>query len=142
MRKINTNIKILNIFLLVLIAIGVYLLFTQDKWVTPLTNYILSLEDNKNVNTGSRWTGPISAVNTNCLFDGICSITVSDVEVIVVGGIAVVNNNEKVGKLIGVESVSDVKNYIGKNANVYAIKITNNLYTLYGNDDFYLEVIK
>lgn len=134
--------KVLNLFLLILIIIGTYLLFTQDKWVTPLTNYILSFENNKNENVGSRWTGPISKVKTDCLFDGICSVTVSGVEVVVVEGMKALDDNMEVGKLLGVESISNVSKYVGKNANVYATRINNDLYTLYGNKDFYIEIVK
>ncbi len=140
MNKMTTKMKIVNIILLVLIVIGTYLLFTQDKWVTPLTNYILSFENNEDLKTGSRWTGKINAVKTDCIFDGICSVTVSDVEVVVVQGMVALEEGAEVGKLIGAESVSDVSKYIGKEANVFARKIGNNVYSLYGNSEFFIEI--
>lgn len=134
--------KALNIFLLVLIVIGTYLLSTQDKWVTPLTNYILSFEQSEDAKVGSKWTGKINAVKTDCIFDGICSVTVSDVEVVVVQGMVALEEGEEVGSLLGVESISDMQKYIGSEANVFAKRINNELFTLYGNKDFFIELKK
>lgn len=140
MNTMSTNMKIINLVLLVLIVIGTYLLFTQDKWVAPLTNYILSFDKSEDFKTGSRWTGKINAVKTDCLFDGICSVTVSGVEVVVIQGMVALNEGEEVGTLRGVESIGDMQKYIGKEANVFARRINNQLFTLYGNNDFYIEL--
>lgn len=141
MKKMSTKMKALNIFLLILIVIGIYMLFTQDKWVPKLTNYILSFDESKR-NIGSRWTGPISAVKMDCIFDGICSVTVSGVEVIVSNGMVPIQQEIGFGSLKGVESIGDFQSYIGKNANVYAKRITNEVFTLSGSNEFYIEVVK
>ena len=136
----SNKVKALNVFLLVLIVIGIGLLLTQDKWVTPLTNYILSFEQSEDVKVGSKWTGKINSVRTDCIFDGICSVTVSNVEVVVIQGMVALSEGEEVGTLRGVESIGDMQKYIGKEANVFARRINNQLFTLYGNNDFYIEL--
>lgn len=142
MNNYSNKLKFFNVFLFVLIVLGLYLLLTQEKWVTPLTNYILSFENKEDVKVGSRWTGKINAVKNDCIFDGMCTITVSDVEVVVVAGMVPLQDGEEVGKLIGVESVGDMERYIGKEANVFARKINSNLFTLYGNKEFFIELKK
>lgn len=131
--------KIVNVVLLVLIIIGTYLLFTQDKWVTPLTNYILSFDKNEDYNTGSRWTNKVTSVRTDCASDGVCSVTVGDVEVIIDNGGRLVPP-ENMGKVIGKYSTYPIEDFVGKTATVYARKINSKLFTLEGNSDFYLEV--
>ncbi len=137
------TMKFIRIFLLVLIIIGIGLLLTQNTWVPKLTNYILKDELlANNTKTGSRWTGKIDSVKTDCIFDGICSVTVSGVEVVVVQGMVALQEGEEVGQLRDVESVSDMQKYIGKEANVFARKISSNLFTLYGNQEFFIELKK
>ncbi len=137
------TLKFIRIFLLVLIVLGGVLLLTQKSWVPKVTNYILEKQNYKDdTKTGSKWTGKISAVRNDCIFDGMCTITVSGYEVVVVQGMVALQDGEEVGSLKGVDSVSDASKYIGKEANVYAKRIDNRLYTLYGNKDFYIEILK
>lgn len=130
----------LNKFLLVIIVIGIGLLFTQKYWVTPFVDFILSKETTLDGNTkGYRWTGKISAVDTSCFFDGVCSVTVGGKKVIVVEGMKAEPTKE-VGSLLGVESISDIENKIGKQASVFADKNIRGEYTLYGSRDYYIEI--
>lgn len=135
--------KFIRIFLLVLIIIGIGLLLTQKTWVPKLTNYLLKDELSVNeTKIGSRWTGKIDSVKNDCIFDGICSVTVSGVEVIVVQGMIPLAEGEEVGQLRDVESVSDMQKYIGKEANVFARKISSDLFSIYGNKEFFIELKK
>lgn len=135
------QMRFIRIFLLVLIIIGVGMLLTQKTWVPKLTNYLLKDEMTKNESkVGSKWTGKINSVKNDCIFDGVCSITVSGVEVIVVQGMVALQEGEEVGTLRGAASVGDMKKYVGKEANVFARKISNDLFTLYGNSEFYIEL--
>lgn len=137
------TMKFIRIFLLVLIIIGIGLLLTQKTWVPKLTNYLLKDELSVNeTKIGSRWTGKIDSVKNDCIFDGICSVTVSGVEVIVVQGMIPLAEGEEVGQLRDVESVSDMQKYIGKEANVFARKISSDLFSIYGNKEFFIELKK
>jgi hypothetical protein len=135
--------KIIRIVLLVLIVIGIGLLLTQKTWLPKVTNYLLGEElAQYDTKTGSRWTGKINSVKNDCIFDGMCTITVSGVEVVVVQGMVALQEGEEMGQLRGVESVGDMEKYIGQEANVFARKISSNLFTLYGNKDFFIELKK
>ena len=47
--KQSKGMKVLNIFLLFLILIGISLLFTQSKWVPQVTQYIIERQDGTNI---------------------------------------------------------------------------------------------
>ncbi len=85
--------------------------------------------------TGEYFEGVVSAYSTNCFADGICSITVGGKIVILIVG----RKQGPLGQLKGVESISDISKKIGSTAKVYAAKTTNG-YTLYGNNDFYVDI--
>lgn len=139
----NNKLKILNIVLLVLIIIGLGLIFTREKWVPGLVDFIISFEKEEiKTDIGSKWTGKINSVKTDCIFDGVCSVIVSGQEVMIIEGMRTLGPNEEIGKLLGVESIGDIENYIGKNANVYAKRNSDGIYTIYGSKDFYVEILK
>ncbi|MDB5225529.1 MAG: hypothetical protein JWL87_481 [Candidatus Adlerbacteria bacterium] len=86
------------------------------------------------------FTGKISAVDTSCFFDGVCSITVDGKKVIVASGMRI--SPPPLGTLKGVESIGDVEKEIGSTAKVYAAPASQEGYdyTLYGSTDYYLQV--
>lgn len=89
------------------------------------------------------FSGKITAVNTGCFADGICSVTIGDKEVILLTGMRI-GTIPPVGALKGVESIGDLEGKIGATATVYAAKTTEGTadYTLYGSTTYYVEVGK
>ena len=95
--------------------------------------------------TGSHvetFSGTITAVDTGCFFDATCSVTVDGKKVILVTGGRAMASNTKVGKLVGVESIGDLEQKIGQHANVYATTTPDGSWSLYGDEKYYVEVIK
>lgn len=88
------------------------------------------------------FAGTISAVNTGCFADGICSVTIDGKEVILLSGFRVAPIPE-VGSLQGVDSIGDLESEIGSKAEVYAAPATEGdaEYTLYGNTSYYVRVL-
>ena len=81
-------------------------------------------------------TGTLSAVDTGCFSDGVCSAIVAGKKVILLIG----RYQGKLGRIIGVESIGDLEARIGDTATVYAGKDTDGNFTLLGNETFYLKV--
>jgi hypothetical protein len=132
--------KFIRIFLLVLIIIGIGLLATQKSWVPKVTEYLLRNETiTVDTKTGSRWTNKITKARTDCTFDGICSLTIGGVEVVVSGGDRMPPEGG-MGKITGEYANLPLEKLVGKTASVYARKINNNLFTLEGNSEFFIEI--
>lgn len=93
--------------------------------------------------TGETFSGKIESVNTGCFADGICSVTISGKEVILLTGMRA-GVIPPVGTLKGVESIGDLESKIGATAKVNAAKTTEGdaEYTLYGSTSYYVEVAK
>ena len=89
-----------------------------------------------------RFSGTISAVDTACFADGVCSVTVDGKKVILVQGGLALDSGAAVGKLLGVDSIGDLEGKMGAFANVYAKETPDGGYTLYGNSEYYVEVAK
>jgi hypothetical protein len=87
------------------------------------------------------FSGTITAVDTGCFYDAICSVSVDGKKVILVTGRMVSTTTPPMGRLIGAESVGDLQQKIGWHANVYATTTPNGDYTIYGNSDYYVEVL-
>ncbi len=85
------------------------------------------------------FSGTITAYSTGCFADGICSVTVDDKKVIITAGFRI--SPPPVGKLLGVDSIGDLENKIGWHANVYATTTPEGDYTLYGSENYYIEVL-
>ena len=138
----SKKMKILNVFLLILIIIGLGLLFTQDRWVTPFVNYILKSQGEEPVmdDKGTKWSGKITAIQNDCEDDGICSITVDGKVVIISNGMTLAGGpNDIMGKVTE-DGGAFTNNRVGKMAQVYAGKVSNGVYTIYGNKDFYIKI--
>ena len=136
--------KTINIILLALIIIGIGLIVTQKKWVPGVVNYIISKETTASpYKDGFRWFGPVTGVRTDCFFDGECSVSVANIKVVVnMGDVMPTAENREVGSLINVDSISDFQKHIGDRAEVYARKIDNGDFTLYGNVQYYIKLSK
>ena len=87
--------------------------------------------------------GKISAVNTGCFADGMCSVTVDGKEVVLLTGMRI-GAMPAVGSLKGVDSIGDLEDEIGSTAKVYAAKnpTESPSYSLYGSTAYYVEVLK
>lgn len=87
------------------------------------------------------FTGTLSAVDTSCFADGICSATVGGKKIILLAGLRV--NVPPVGSVRGVASIGDLEGKLGSTVRVYGAKATEEGYdyTLYGDSDYYVEVM-
>lgn len=88
------------------------------------------------------FTGKISAVDTACFADGVCSVTVDGKKVVLLAGMRI-GTIPPVGTLKGVESIGDLEAKIGSKAEVYATPTKENGadYTLYGSTAYYVKVL-
>ena len=93
------------------------------------------------------FTGTISAVDTACFADGVCSVTVDGKKVIILSGMRA-GEIPPVGSLLNVnsgdmESIGALEKHIGSKAEVYAAtaKQDGYDYTLYGSTSYYVKVL-
>jgi peptidoglycan hydrolase-like protein with peptidoglycan-binding domain len=89
-------------------------------------------------NTEEYFSGTIQSVSTGCFSDGECSVTIDGKKIVTTIGWS----QATVGSIKGsVNSIGDIEtSKIGTRANVYAQKTANG-YTLYGNSNYYIEVL-
>ncbi len=87
--------------------------------------------------TEERFSGAITAVSLSCFADGICSVSVDGKEVVTTIGWS----RDTVGSVKGVSDIGALEKMIGARVNVYAKK-TDTGYTLYGNSNYYIEVVQ
>lgn len=85
-----------------------------------------------------RFSGKLESVNTGCFSDGECFVVVGGKHVTAVWGWV----NETVGSVKGVEGFGDFEQHIGANVDVYANKLADGSYTLYGNTEYSLSLVK
>lgn len=117
--------------------------FQKNYMHIPPTGYVgpktrLSLNNLINVQT-ENFEGNIQSVSTACFADGECSVTIDGKKVITTIGWS----QETVGSIKGtVSSIGDIEtSKIGARAKVYARKLSDGSYTLYGNANYYIEVM-
>lgn len=77
-------------------------------------------------------------MNTGCFADGECFITIDGKHVTTTWGWT----QEIVGSVKGVEGFGDLEQHIGKQVEVYANKLENGDYTLYGDASYFIELKK
>jgi peptidoglycan hydrolase-like protein with peptidoglycan-binding domain len=89
-------------------------------------------------NTEEYFSGTIQSVSTACFSDGECSVTIDGKKIVTTIGWS----QAIVGSIKGsVNSIGDIEtSKIGTRANVYAQKTADG-YTLYGNSNYYIEVL-
>jgi peptidoglycan hydrolase-like protein with peptidoglycan-binding domain len=85
-----------------------------------------------------RFSGKIDAVSTACFADGECSITIDGKKVITTIGWVQAN---ALGSIKGVPSIGDAEKCIGSRARIYAEKVDQKTYTLYGNNAYYVDIL-
>lgn len=81
--------------------------------------------------------GVINSVSTACFADGECSVTVSGKKVITMIGWT----GGPVGSVKGVSDFGALTDKIGSRVRVYAEKTNDGGYTLYGNTEYYIELL-
>jgi hypothetical protein len=132
---IITTILLLIAVGIILVTIKKYALKTPDMQKPATTTDMVTGSDLET------FSGIITAVDTGCFSDAICSVTVNEKKVILVKGGRGLPPNTAVGKLVGVESIGDLETKIGQHANVYAGVTPEGDYSIYGNDKYYVEVV-
>jgi hypothetical protein len=85
------------------------------------------------------FSGTISSVDTGCLSSGACSITIDGKKVVISKGGQNLPS-DIVGKLTGVNSERDLADKIGSFANVHAGQTPTGDFTIYGNNDYFVDV--
>lgn len=131
--KINKIILII-ISLLVVVAIA-YISFSKKDYPAEPQG---KLPSGTELDT---FSGTIESVDTGCFVDATCSVTVFGKKVVIESG-RMVSGPRTVGRLLGVDSISDIEKHIGDHANVYAAPTAENEYTLYGDEKYYVEVVE
>ena len=139
MEKNNTNKYIVIGVIVVILALVSVPLMRKLRAGQAVDNDVN--EANAVVAGTKTFSGTISAVDAGCFSDGVCSVTVDGKKIILVQGGLSMSPSVAVGRLIGVNSVGDLKDKIGAFANVYATLTPEGDYTIYGNSDYFVEVV-
>ncbi len=103
----------------------------ENSGQSELQSETVSPEQNTEI-----FTGPLERVDTGCFADGECFVVVDRKHVTTLRGWS----QETVGSVVGVEGFGDLENYLGKQVEVYAQKMMNGTYTLYGSEGFYIKL--
>lgn len=83
------------------------------------------------------FTGKLQEVNTGCFADGECFVTVDGKHVRVLMGWS----RDTVGKVLGGDgSIGGLEGSLGKDVEVYANKLDETNYTLYGSETYYVKL--
>ncbi len=108
----------------------------QTGYFGPLTRQSIKGHHKNNHDGSTTFEGVVTAYSTSCFADGECSITVDGKKVVTTIGWS----QAVVGKVTGIPDFGSIENYIGSKAKVYAKK-TDTGYTLYGNADYYIQIM-
>lgn len=127
-------------YIILVLAVVAFVAIYSKKPAEEITIVPDAETEVQNENEAS-FSGVISAVDTGCFADAICSVTVDGKTVILLTGMRL-GEVPEVGTLKGVESIGDLEGKIGSTAKVYAAKTPEGDYTLYGNTNYYVEVQK
>jgi hypothetical protein len=109
----------------------VYVVFSKE--VPDTVELVLPVPD------AVTFVGRIEHYDTGCFADATCSITIDNKKIILITGGRRISS-EPVGLLLGVPSIGDLEKNIGKTAKVYAKKLDEQNYTLYGNENYFVSV--
>lgn len=83
------------------------------------------------------FSGKLQEVNTGCFADGECFVTVDGKHVRVLMGWS----RDTVGKVLGGDgSIGGLEGSLGKDVEVYANKLDETNYTLYGSETYYVKL--
>lgn len=83
----------------------------------------------------TNFTGTVESVNTGCFSDRECFVVVDGKPVTAILGW----NRGSVGSIMGVDGFGDLQ--VGQTVEVFARELEDGKYTLYGNEDYYIQVI-
>ena len=85
-----------------------------------------------------KFSGKLESIDTGCYSDGECFAVIGGKHVSVIWGWT----QETVGAVIGVPSFGDLEKHIGETAVVYANKLDDGSYTLYGSTEYFISLAK
>ena len=137
MNENNTSKYVIGVVALVVLAVGTVVFMQKNSEAQPVDN---GSSDTASTPKTGTFSGTISAIDTGCFADAVCSVTVDGKKVILTQGGLSSQPNAVVGKLVGVNSIGDLEDKIGAFANVFAGVTPEGNYTLYGNSAYYVEV--
>lgn len=87
-----------------------------------------------------KFMGTINNIDYQCHVDGVCNIKIDKKNVIVGKGESLIQ--EPVGQLLKINLDQNKKSdYLGKKAEVFAKKISENSYTIYGKTEYYVKFL-
>jgi hypothetical protein len=86
---------------------------------------------------GEMFVAVLEKVDTGCFADGECFVVAGGNHVTALLGWT----NETVGKVLGVSGFGDLENHVGKKVEVYAKKVSDGKYTLYGDEAYYIKAV-
>jgi hypothetical protein len=87
---------------------------------------------------GEMFVAVLEKVDTGCFADGECFVVAGGNHVTALLGWT----NETVGKVLGVPSFGDLEKHVGRKVEVYAKKVSDGKYTLYGEEDYYIKAVQ
>lgn len=132
--------KYILIGVVVAIAIVAFI-WVQRSGTKPVENNNTGDVQGEATDSGAKtFSGTVSAVDTGCFADAVCSVTIDGKKIILVQGGRGLPPDTVVGKLIGVDSIGDLEGKMGAFANVYAGLTPEGDYTLYGNSNYFVEI--
>lgn len=147
----NTK-NILIIILAVLLIGGAYWYGTKDEVMAPVVedaivdgqnDQRIGFPNDENSQPGGKlkvanFSGKLEEVNIGCFVDGECYVVIDGKHVTTTLGW----RQEVVGSVIGVPDFGSLESHIGQNFEVYAQDKGDGTYTLYGNEGFYIKMVK
>jgi hypothetical protein len=86
----------------------------------------------------ANFSGKLEKVDTGCFADGECYVEVDGKHITAIMGWS----RETVGQVLGVDGFGDLESHLGKTVEVYAQDTSDGKYTLYGNEGFYIKLVK
>ena len=85
-----------------------------------------------------KFSGKLESVNTGCYSDGECFVMVDSKHVSAI----LEWPREDVGTVRGVSNFGDLEKHIGETVSVYANKLDDDSYTLYGSTEYFISLAK
>jgi hypothetical protein len=128
---------IIIILILIILAISWYQ--SRNKTVQPEQAPVITQQP-ATLSDSEKFEGTVTAYDTACFADGVCSVTIGNKKVILEVGGRVSDKPEPAGQLVGVASIGDLETKIGSQAEVYARKLSDTEYTVYGSSTYFVKI--
>lgn len=129
---------------LVLLGAGYFLgqikrgVYEEDAPVSRVSEEVIeeSADEGTSQET-AQFQGELQEVNTGCFSDGECFVVVDGKHITTTMGWS----REVVGSVRGIEGFGDLERHIGEQIEVYAGVTEDGAYTLYGNEEFFIQLL-